>query len=123
MEFNDTLNTLFGSLEGLWEKIKQVSVKAGRATTRIMLQLYFVLRAESTPKQDKLLIIGALAYQLLPRDLISTKMLGLLGLTDNAATLLVAYNKMKRHITPSIDMQVDEVLDRWFGPQEAALVL
>ena len=122
MEINETLNRLFGSLEGVGEKIKEASMKVGRATTRVMLQLYYVLRADSTPKEDKLIIVGTLAYQLLPKDLISTKVLGLLGLTDNAAALLVAYRKMKRHITPQIDMQVDETLDRWFGPREATVV-
>jgi len=119
---NANVEKLFGGMSGLWDKIRTVSIKVGRTTTRVMLHLYFVLKNDNVPGRDKAVIIGALAYQLLPRDLMPRRIFGIFGLVDNAATLMVAYKKMQKYVTPSIEQQTDEILDKWFGPQEAATV-
>lgn len=116
---NTNIDKLFGGMNGLWDRIKAASLKMGRATTRVMLQLYFVLKSDNVPGKDKAVIIGALAYQLLPRDLMPRRIFGILGLVDNAATLMIAYKKVQKYVTPAIDQQADEILDKWFGPQEA----
>lgn len=112
----DTLSSILGNPEQLWQYIKQYAVKAGRESTRIVLELYYVLKAPTTPIMDKTIIIGALAYQLLPKDLLSHKKFGILGLADNVATLAIAYNRVKHHVTPDIKTQVEDVLNQWFGP-------
>ena len=53
-----------------------------RSATRPVLELYFVLKASTTPTKDKAIIIAALAYQLLPSDLLSKKRFGIIGLLD-----------------------------------------
>lgn len=111
----DTLSNIFGSTEQLWQLIKQFAVKAGRETTRIVLELYYVLKAPTTPVMDKTIIVGALAYQLLPKDLLNRKNFGILGLADNVATLAIAYNRVKHHVTPEIKTQVEDTLNQWFG--------
>lgn len=112
----DTLSNIFGSTEQLWQYIKQYAVKAGRETTRTVLELYYVVKAPTTPIMDKTIIIGALAYQLLPKDLLSRKKFGILGLADNVATLAIAYNRVKHHVTPTIKTQVEDIFNQWFGP-------
>ncbi|MBE6187915.1 MAG: DUF1232 domain-containing protein [Rikenellaceae bacterium] len=111
----DTLTNILANPDQLWQYIKQYAVKAGREATRMVLELYYVVKAPTTPVIDKSIILGALAYQLLPKDLLSSKKLGVLGLADNIATLAVAYNRVKHHITPETKMQVEGVLDKWFG--------
>ncbi len=112
----DTLSTIFGSPEQLWQYIKQYAVKAGREATRIVLELYYVVKAPTTPMLDKTIIVGALAYQLLPKDILSREKFGMLGLADNVATLAIAYNRVKHHVTPEIKAQVEDILNRWFLP-------
>jgi uncharacterized membrane protein YkvA (DUF1232 family) len=116
MENEQLLDSLFGGMQGLWDKIKESAIKVGKATTKMMLELYYVLKSDETPLKDKAIIVGALAYQLLPHDLLSVKKVGaLLGLTDNVVALIWAYKKMKSRITPDIERQVAETLRKWFG--------
>ena len=103
----DILSNVFGSPEQLWQYIKQYAVKAGRETTR-------TVKAPTTPVVDKVIIIGALAYQLLPKDLLSRNKFGILGLADNVATLAIAYNRVKHRVTPEIRTQVEDILNQWF---------
>lgn len=114
----DELNNIFGGAEQLWYYIKKYAKVAGREATRIVLELYYVLKSPDTPVLDKTIIISALGYQLLPNDLISRKKAGLLGLLDNGAALAVAYSRTKKRVTPEIEIQVNSVLNQWFGYNE-----
>lgn len=113
----DELSNLFGGAEQLWQYIKIYAAKAGREATRIVLELYYVVKSPHTPALDKTLIIAALGYQLLPDDkkLLSREKYGLLGLLDNGAALALAYNRVKTRVTPQIEAQVDAILNQWFG--------
>lgn len=95
----------------LWDKIREYATKVGRETARPMLQLFFVLKSKETPKSDKILIYSAIAYLVLPIDLISAKRLPVIGWIDEVVSLTVAYQKMKRHITPEIERKVEDILD------------
>ena len=115
----DELSNLFGGAEQLWQYIKIYAAKAGREATRIVLELYYVVKSPHTPALDKTLIIAALGYQLLPDDkkLLSREKYGLLGLLDNGAALALAYNRVKARVTPQIEAQVDAILNQWFGSE------
>ena len=113
----DELSNLFGGAEQLWQYIKIYAAKAGREATRVVLELYYVVKSPHTPALDKTIIIAALGYQLLPDDkkLLSREKFGLLGLLDNGAALALAYNRVKTRVTPQIESQVDAILNQWFG--------
>ena len=116
----DELSNLFGGAEQLWQYINIYAAKAGREATRVVLELYYVVKSPHTPALDKTLIIAALGYQLLPDDkkLLSREKFGLLGLLDNGAALALAYNRVKTRITPQIEAQVDAILTQWFGVEQ-----
>lgn len=116
----DELSNLFGGAEQLWQYIKVYAAIAGREATRIVLELYYVVKSPHTPALDKTLIIAALGYQLLPDDkkLLSREKYGLLGLLDNGVTLALAYNRVKTRVTPQIEAQVDAILNQWFGSEQ-----
>ena len=119
----DELSTLFGGAEQLWQYIKIYAAKAGREATRVVLELYYVVKSPHTPALDKTLIIAALGYQLLPDDkkLLSREKYGLLGLLDNGAALALAYNRVKTRVTPQIEAQVDAILNHWFGSERSQI--
>lgn len=109
------LYNLFGGSDQLWNSIRAYATKAGRESTRTVLELYYVVKSPSTPALDKTLIIAALGYQLLPNDLMAKDKYGWLGLLDNGAALYLAYNRVKKRITPQIESQVNAILEKWFG--------
>lgn len=115
-ELNNILSK-FGGTEQLWNCIKMYAAKGGREVTRTVLELFYVMKSPNTGMVDKTLIGGALAYQLLPEDLLSRDRFGLLGLLDNGVTLAFAYNRVKKLVTPQIENQVNAMLDQWFGPE------
>ena len=95
------------------EYIKKQAAKGGKETTRMMLELYFVMMSDKTSRFNKIIIGSALAYQLLPNDFMSKEDYGVLGILDNAALLLLAYKRVKKSVTPEIKQKVDETLAEW----------
>ena len=97
------------------KNIKKQAASVGRNTTRILLELYYVLKSSDTPLWDKTIILSALSYQFLPKQILSKEKHGILGYTDNLITLMLAYNRVRRRVTPQIAMDVDKILSQWFG--------
>ena len=50
----------------LLEKIKDWGKTLGRTSMRPVLSLYYVLKSPDTPLSDKLLVVSALSYLILP---------------------------------------------------------
>lgn len=96
------------------------ATKIGRISTRPAVLLYYVMVSSDTPKSDKLLILSALSYLVLPIDLISAKRLPIIGWLNEIVSLTVAYQKVCRYITPEIEMRADSLLDKWFPTTEIA---
>ena len=110
------MNKFFANwdLDQLLENIKDMGKSLGRTSMRPVLSLYYVLRSPETPLSDKLLIASALSYLVLPIDLISTRRWPVIGWVDEMAAIMIAYKKVKRHITPEIESKVDNILEKWF---------
>ena len=108
--------------ELLWEKITDYAKATGRTTARPVLLLYYVLRSPETPSSDKMLIVAALSYLVLPIDLISAKRLPIIGWIDEAVSLVYAYKKVCSYVTPEIESEVDNILERWFPEGKYELI-
>lgn len=115
---NFNFNEFAGNSGRIFESIKAYAVKAGRATTKTLLELYYVMIDKDTSGTDRLLIGAALAYQVLPTDLLPRSKYGLLGFLDNAVAISFAYKRVQKAITPSIERKVEETLDKWFGSSD-----
>ena len=111
----DEILKLFGGAENIWAAIQQNASKVGLEATRVMLELFYVLKSPTTSIFDKTLIVAALGYQLLPEDALPRDEYGLFGFLDNGVTLAFAYNRVKSSVTPEIEQQVNNVLINWFG--------
>ena len=108
-------NTSSYNLPGLWERIKDSAKRLGRFTTKKALLMYYVLKSDRTPRSAKAIIYGALAYLILPINLISAKHHPILGWADEVAVIAIAYRKIKQHITPGMDQEAEETLNKWFS--------
>lgn len=109
----------FGGAEQMWNYIQRYAAKGGREITKTVLELFYVMKSPNTGIMDKTLIGAALAYQLLPEDLLPRDKFGILGFLDNGVTLAFAYNRVKKLVTPQIENQVGIILNQWFGEEEA----
>ena len=101
----------------LWEKLKTYALKAGRVATKPILTFYHVMRDSETPTLEKALIYGAIAYIVIPADLLPRKVLGFLGILDDAAVIAYVYKKISNKITAEIINKVEYTLDQWFGAE------
>lgn len=98
----------------LWQEIGRYAKKVGSASARPVLLLYYVMMSKNTPKSEKLMLASAIAYVVLPIDLISAKRLPIIGWLDEVVSLTVAYQKVCKYITPDMERKADELLDKWF---------
>ena len=103
------------------EKIKTYALKAGRVATKPIITFYYVMQDSDTTTLDKALIYGAIAYIVIPADLLPRKALGLLGILDDAAVIAYVYKKISNKITAEITNKVEDTLDRWFGAEAVIL--
>lgn len=111
----DEIIRMFGGAENIWNAIQENAEKVGIETTRVMLELFYVLKSPETSMINKTLIVTALGYQLLPDDVLPREKFGLLGFLDNFVTIGFAYSKVKSSVTPQIANQVNNILFQWFG--------
>lgn len=91
------------------------ALKAGRRSARPILQFYYVLADEKTSTLDRALIYAAIAYTILPMDLVPSVVYKLLGIVDDGMAVLFVYKKVKKNITPEISAKVESTLNEWFG--------
>lgn len=107
----DIGNINFSDLLG---RLKEYATKAGYTSAKYLLTMFYVLKAPDTPKKDKIIIYSALAYLVLPIDLLSAKRMRLLGWVDEAAAIYLTYKKIKGNVTPDIEFEVENKLREWF---------
>ncbi len=104
-----------GKINALMDKLRPWALKAGRATARPLLQLYYVLDDDNTSTLDRVLIYAAIIYTILPCDLVPSAVYKFLGVLDDGAAMLYVYKKIKDRITPEINAKVEDTLNDWFG--------
>lgn len=100
-----------------WDKIVTYSKKLGRATTRELLKFYYVMSEGDLSTFEKALVYAGIIYIAVPGDLLPRKVLGFLGVLDDAGVAAWLYDKIGSKITPAIELKADMKLDEWFGPE------
>lgn len=81
----------------LWRKLKGLAARLPFAED--LLAAYYCAFDRETPRQVQVMLLGALAYFLLPFDAVPDFM-PLLGYTDDAAVLATAIRLVASHIRP-----------------------
>lgn len=102
-------------LRRIWAAISEYSRKLGLITTRELLTLHYALSEGDLTPKEKAFTYAAIAYVLIPGDLLPRKVLGLLGITDDATALIFALRKIRKSITPEIRLKAASKAEEWFG--------
>lgn len=76
-----------------------------------LVAAYYAAFDRATPLKAKGILIGALAYFILPADAVPDIVLGL-GFTDDMAVLLAAYNIVRNHVTDEHRRRARETIAR-----------
>ena len=79
-----------------WQKLKATARKIPFIDD--LVSVYYCALDPATPRQVKYILYGALAYFILPFDVVPDFLIGL-GYTDDAAVLLAAFTTCKTYIT------------------------
>jgi len=82
---------------GFWDKIRSTASKIPFAEDAIAA--FYCATDRTTPKYVKAMLLGALAYFILPTDVIPDFIAGL-GFTDDASVLAATLAAVGRHIRP-----------------------
>lgn len=106
-----------GEIDALMDKFRPWALKAGRVATRPLLQCYYVMEDENASLLDRVLIYAAIAYVIIPFDLIPSVTYKFIGVLDDGAAMLFVHKKIKDKITPEINVKVEDKLDEWFGSE------
>jgi uncharacterized membrane protein YkvA (DUF1232 family) len=94
---------------GFWSKVKRVAAQVPFAED--LLTAYYCAFDRETPREVQAALIGALAYFVLPFDIIPD-IIPVLGYTDDAAVLAAAIRMVAQHIRPEHREAARRVLAR-----------
>ncbi|WP_298607664.1 YkvA family protein [uncultured Thiothrix sp.] len=101
--------------QSFWSKLKSYAKSAGRDVVELALKLYYCLQDPDTPKWAKTIIIGALAYFIVPVDAIMDFIPG--GYVDDWGALAGALAAVVTHIKDSHVQQAKAKTTEWFGAE------
>jgi len=82
---------------GFWRKLRSLAARLPFAED--LLAAHYCAFDRQTPAQVKAVLLGAIAYFVVPTDLIPDY-IPVIGYTDDAAVLATAINLVAAHITP-----------------------
>ncbi len=105
------------SKKKFWAKLQRYSKKAGVQLIYAALLLYYMMQSKEVPLTAKAGIAGALAYFILPTDLIPDIAV-MIGYTDDIAVVLYTLSQVVDHITPEVREKAKAKLSDWFGEEE-----
>ncbi len=102
------------SESGFFGFIKKWGRKAGREILKNAFILHEMLKDPDVPRSSKLIIMGALAYLILPIDAIPD-FLPVVGLTDDALALVTALAKVASNCTDAHKARAEARVRAIFG--------
>lgn len=95
-------------------KVRASGLKLGMSTLHAASTLFFAVKSPDMSKANKLIILGALGYFILPFDIIAD-ILPLVGLTDDVLIITAALAKVYSAITVETKLEAHQFLKKTFG--------
>lgn len=102
------------SEQDLWDKVKMFAKSAGKEVIERVLLLYYAMKKPDCPAWAKATIIGALAYFIMPADLVPD-ILPMIGYTDDLAVLASAIATVISLIDDDVRLKAAKRLSQIFG--------
>jgi uncharacterized membrane protein YkvA (DUF1232 family) len=93
-----------------WHKMKKSVMKAGEELAVMGIKSWLAMTDSNTSARHKAILGGALAYFVLPTDMVPDVLAGV-GFTDDMAALTLAANTVGNAITPEHEEQAREKLN------------
>lgn len=90
-----------------WRKVRRTVGRVPFADD--LLAAYYCAIDPTTPRKVRVILMAALAYFVVPTDLIPDFIAGL-GFTDDATVLLAAVASVRAYVTPAHRQQAEEAL-------------
>ena len=89
----------------------------GREALLKAFQLYYVMQKPELPSKVKTIIMGALAYLVLPVDVVPD-LLPVVGYTDDVAVLAYALLQALPYIDDEVNAKAEQMLQKIFGEKK-----
>lgn len=103
--------------DGFWVKVRNT---LGRISfVEDAVAAYYCAIDPDTPVQVKAILMGALAYFILPVDMVPD-VLTVFGFADDAAVLAAAYRKVSQYVRPAHRERARDAMAQLRGDDEAA---
>ena len=93
--------------------LRKVLLRAGRTLAQPALEAFEMVIDPLTPPQVRMTMLAALAYLLMPMDLVPD-FIPVAGFSDDLVALTAVISLWNTHITPEIRNKARKKLDRWF---------
>lgn len=97
-----------------FSKLKSIGLKLGFKGLHTVTVLYCALKSPMMPMKDKLIIVGALGYFILPIDVMAD-FLPVFGLVDDMAVVAKAFMTVYSSITEDMKEEAHVLLKQTFG--------
>lgn len=101
------MNTGTVDHKSFWDKVRRTAGKVPFADEAVAM--WFCARDPATPARVKAILLGALAYFVLPFDAVPDVLAGL-GFTDDLAVIVAAIRAVRPHVTDAHRAQAREAL-------------
>lgn len=106
------------SAPALWQTLRKAVRVAGRKTLLAALTLFYCLQDADTPRWAKGVIIGALAYLILPTDLIPDMIPGA-GYGDDWGAIVAALGTVAAYVKDEHKAKAHAQVNRLLGTPDA----
>ena len=116
--FKDNLTkyAVYYNPNALFEKIKKFAKKAGEKTVYLVLILYYATFDKALPVKDRLMVVAALGYFILPLDFLPDALPG--GFVDDAGALFYVVKHIWGNLSDETFRKAKQKLSEWFGDVE-----
>lgn len=101
-----------------WQKLTRYALMAGKNVIFKALTLYYATQSPLVPTWAKTIIYSALAYFILPADLIPDALISV-GYIDDLGVLVSAFLAVDMCITPGHQEAANNKLQQWFSSVDA----
>lgn len=106
------------SEEKFWGKLKRYAASAGKDVVEAALKLFYALQDKDTPSSAKAIIVGALAYFIIPLDAVADFLPG--GYVDDWGAMLGALWTVAKHIKSEHTEKARAKVREWFPDDSEA---